>query len=216
VFRARQGFRWDDDPDAPALMLAVDIVGGGSGLSNRLITRLRQKEGLSYGVGAGLSLGSRERLAMFSIGGIAAPQNVNRAEQALREELERARKEGFTEVELEDAKKGQLQSRLLNRSQDPVVAGAWINNLDLGRTFNSRAVQPAARRHAGAIEYRLHKYIDRTDDFRHCRRCEEARSNGVFDGCGCRCVRWAEVDLRACFNGRYLTYCDVRHQCWRV
>jgi zinc protease len=136
VFRARQEFPLrDDDPDAPALMLAVDIVGGGSGLSNRLITRLRQKDGLSYGVGAGLGLGSRERLAMFSIGGIAAPQNVNRAEQALREELERARKDGFTEVELEDAKKGQLQSRLLNRSQDPVVAGAWINNLDLGRTF---------------------------------------------------------------------------------
>jgi zinc protease len=96
---------------------------------------LRQKDGLSYGVGAGLGVGSRERLATFSIGGIAAPQNVGKAEQALREELERARKDGFTAAEVDDAKKGLLQSRLLNRSQDAVVTSSWIGNLDLGRTF---------------------------------------------------------------------------------
>jgi zinc protease len=136
VFRARQDFPLrDDDPDAPALTIAVEILGGGSGLSNRLITRLRQKDGLSYGVGAGLGVGSRERLATFSIGGIAAPQNVGKAEQALREELERARKDGFTAAEVDDAKKGLLQSRLLNRSQDAVVTSSWIGNLDLGRTF---------------------------------------------------------------------------------
>ncbi len=96
VFRARLAFPMrDDDPDAAALMIADEIFGGGSGMSNRLMVRLRQKDGLSYGVGSGLALGSRERLATFSIGGIAAPQNVGRAEQAVREELERARKEGF-------------------------------------------------------------------------------------------------------------------------
>ena len=106
VFRARQEFPLrDDDPDAAALTIATEILGGGSGLANRLMVRLRQKDGLSYGVGAGLALGSRERLATFTIGGIAAPQNVNRAEQALREELERARKEGFTAAEVDDAKK---------------------------------------------------------------------------------------------------------------
>ena len=136
MFRARLAFPMrDDDPDAAALMIADEIFGGGSGMSNRLMVRLRQKDGLSYGVGSGLALGSRERLATFSIGGIAAPQNVGRAEQAVREELERARKEGFTAAEVDDAKKGLLQSRLLNRSQDPVVAGAWVSNLDLGRSF---------------------------------------------------------------------------------
>jgi zinc protease len=136
VFRARQEFPLrDDDADAAALTVAVEILGGGGGLSNRLMMRLRQKEGLSYGVGAGLALGSREQLTTFSIGGIAAPQNVNKAETALREELERARRDGFTAEEVADAKKGLLQSRLLNRSQDPVVAGAWASNLDLGRTF---------------------------------------------------------------------------------
>ncbi len=163
MFRARQDFPLrDDDPDAPALVIASDILGGGSGMSNRLMERLRQKDGLSYGVGAGLGLGSRERLATFSIGGIAAPQNVGKAEQALREELERARRDGFTVLEVDDAKKGMLQSRLLNRSQDPVVAGAWVNYLDLGRTFafskqfeeRLRAVTPEQ------VNAAFRKYID--------------------------------------------------------
>ncbi|MGB3427199.1 MAG: hypothetical protein WBA53_03400, partial [Burkholderiaceae bacterium] len=33
------------------------------------------------------------------------------------------------------ARKGLLQERSVNRSQDGIVAGAWVNNLDLGRTF---------------------------------------------------------------------------------
>ena len=163
IFRARLDFPLrDDDPDAPALLIANEIFGGGSGLSNRLMVRLRQKDGLSYGVGSGVSLGSRERYSMFTIGGLSAPQNVNRAEQAVREEMERALKEGFTAAEVEDAKKGLLQARTLNRSQDPVVAGAWISNLDLGRTFafskqfedRLRAVTPEQ------VNAAFRKYID--------------------------------------------------------
>ena len=163
IFRARLDFPLrDDDPDAPALLLANEILGGGSGLSNRLMVRLRQKDGLSYGVGSGVALGSRERYSTFTIGGLSAPQNVNRAEQAVREELERALKDGFTATEVEDARKGLLQARTLNRSQDPVVAGAWISNLDLGRTFafskqfedRLRAVTPEQ------VNAAFRKYID--------------------------------------------------------
>ncbi|HQR54831.1 MAG TPA: pitrilysin family protein [Burkholderiaceae bacterium] len=163
IFRARLDFPLrDDDPDAPALLLANEIFGGGSGLSNRLMVRLRQKDGLSYGVGSGVALGSRERYSTFTIGGLSAPQNVNRAEQAVREELERALKDGFTATEVEDARKGLLQARTLNRSQDPVVAGAWISNLDLGRTFafskqfedRLRAVTPEQ------VNAAFRKYID--------------------------------------------------------
>jgi len=136
IIRARLDFPLrDDDPDAPALTLANEIFGGGAGLSNRLIERLRQKDGLSYGAGTGLSLGSRSRVASWGLGAIVAPQNAARAEQAIREELERARRDGFTAKEVEDARNGLLQERLVNRSQDGIVAGAWINNLDLGRTF---------------------------------------------------------------------------------
>jgi zinc protease len=125
----------DDDPDAPALTLANDIFGGGAGLANRLIDRLRQKDGLSYGAGSGLNINSRTRYATWTIGALVAPQNAARAEQAIREEIERVRRDGFTAKEVEDFKRGILQERLVNRSQDGIVAGAWASYLDLGRTF---------------------------------------------------------------------------------
>ncbi|MBC8119526.1 MAG: insulinase family protein, partial [Burkholderiaceae bacterium] len=125
----------DDDLDAPALTLANDIFGGGSGLSNRVIDRLRQRDGLSYGAGTSLALGSRYRLSSWTLGAIMAPQNVAKAESALRDEIARARRDGFTARELDDAKKGTLQDRANNRAQDAVLASAWAANLDLGRTF---------------------------------------------------------------------------------
>jgi zinc protease len=163
TIRARLDFPLrDDDPDAPALTVANDIFGGGAGLSNRLIERLRQKDGLSYGAGTGLNVGSRNRVATWGLGAIVAPQNATRAEQAIREELERARRDGFTAKEVEDAKEGILQERLVNRSQDGIVAGAWVNNLDLGRTFEFskqfedrlKALTP------GEVNAAFRKYID--------------------------------------------------------
>jgi len=163
ILRARLDFPLrDDDPDAPALLLANEILGGGSGLSNRLMVRLRQKDGLSYGVGSGVAFGSRERNATFTIGALAAPQNVTRAEEAVREEIQRALKDGFTATEVEDARNGLLQARALNRAQDPVVASAWIGYLDLGRTFafskqfedRLRAVTPEQ------VNAAFRKYID--------------------------------------------------------
>jgi zinc protease len=75
------------------------------------------------------------RFGTWSLAAIVAPQNATKAEQAMREELARAMRDGFSAKEVEDAKKGALQERLVNRSQDGVVAGAWIANLDVGRTF---------------------------------------------------------------------------------
>ncbi|MFN9210801.1 MAG: M16 family metallopeptidase [Betaproteobacteria bacterium] len=125
----------DDDADAPALFIANWIFGGGSGLSNRLIDRLRQKDGISYGAGSGLSLGSRERYATWSAAALVAPQNAAQAERALLEEIERVRRDGFTAQEIEDAKRGFVDAQRLSRSQDSTVAAANANNLDLGRSW---------------------------------------------------------------------------------
>jgi zinc protease len=61
-----------------------------SGLSSRLLDRLRQKEGLSYSAGSSLSMGSRQRLSSWTVAAMVAPQNAARAEQAFLEELRRA------------------------------------------------------------------------------------------------------------------------------
>ena len=124
----------DDDPDAAALLIANEIFGSG-GMSNRVMERLRQRDGISYGAGSGLTLGSRYRIASWTLVASMAPQNALKAEQALRDEIARARSDGFTAKEVEDAKKGTLQERATNRSQDQVLAGAWTANMDLGRTF---------------------------------------------------------------------------------
>jgi zinc protease len=125
----------DDDPDYPALLLANYIFGGGPGLSNRLVERVRQRDGISYGAGSALLVNSRDRAGAWQIAGLVAPQNAARFEQAVREEVERMLKGGFTAKEIEDAKNGLLQERLLNRSQDGTVAQTWVGLLDVDRTF---------------------------------------------------------------------------------
>jgi zinc protease len=125
----------DDDPDAAALLVGNYIFGGGAGLSNRLIDRVRQRDGLSYGAGSGLNLSGIDRASSFGIGAIGAPQNMAKIEAAIRDELTRAAREGFTQKELDDARNGILQERLLGRSEDGTLAGAWVGNLYLNRTF---------------------------------------------------------------------------------
>ena len=136
VFLARQNVQMrDDDPDFPALYVANYILGGGAGFDSRLAARIRQKDGLSYGVGSDLSVGSIDRAAVWSAYAIAAPANVARVESAFTAELERALKDGFTDAEVAAAKSGIVQMRAQNRSQDGTLANGWTGNLYLDRTF---------------------------------------------------------------------------------
>jgi len=125
----------DDDPDAPALALATRIIGGGSGLHNRLVDRVRQKDGLSYGIGAALQINGRDRAGSWGVGAISAPQNVNHVEQDVKEELDRVLRDGFTDDEIKQAKQGYRQEHVLARSDDGALAAGWIVNLDLDRTY---------------------------------------------------------------------------------
>jgi len=136
VYRARIPLDLrDDDADVPPLALATRIIGGGSGLHNRLVDRIRQKDGLSYGIGAGLQVSGRDRAASWGVGAIAAPQNVNRVEQEVKEELERVLRDGFTDDEVRQAKQGYREERVLARSEDGALAAGWVANLDLDRTY---------------------------------------------------------------------------------
>jgi zinc protease len=124
-----------EDPDYPALMLADYIFGGGGGLKSRLMDRIRQKEGLSYGGGTQLEGGELDRAGMFSISAIAAPQNLAKVDTAVREELARALKDGFTAAELGGAKSGLMQQRIQTRADDGALAAGWTSYLYRGRTY---------------------------------------------------------------------------------
>ncbi len=135
-YRARIGVDLrDDDPDAPALGLATRIIGGGSGLHSRLVDRIRQKDGLSYSIGAGLLVNGRDRAAAWGVGAIAAPQNIDRVEQEVKEELERVLRDGFSAEEVRLSKQGYRQERVLARSEDGGLAAGWVGHLDLDRTY---------------------------------------------------------------------------------
>jgi zinc protease len=123
-----------EDADYPALMLANYIFGEG-GLKSRLMDRIRQKEGLSYGGGSDLGAGDLDRAGSFSISAIAAPQNLRKLYAAVRDELARAVKDGFTPDELADAKSGLMQQRVQNRTNDAALASGWTSYLYRGRTF---------------------------------------------------------------------------------
>ncbi len=122
----------DDDPDYPALALAGYIFGGGF-LNSRLATRIRQKEGISYGVGAQVQASSQDRNGLFIAFAIYAPQNLARLEAAFKEEVERAVQEGFSIKEVEAAKTGYLQARQVSRAQDRELASLLLNYRYLGR-----------------------------------------------------------------------------------
>jgi zinc protease len=111
----------DDDPDYPALVLGNYMLGGGF-LNSRLATRIRQKEGLSYGVGSVFSAGSLDKNGQFFAQAIFAPQNATKLEAAIKEEITRALKDGFTAEEVAAAKSGYLQFAQLNRAQDGSLA----------------------------------------------------------------------------------------------
>jgi len=124
----------DDDADYPALILGNYMLGGGF-LNSRLATRIRQKEGLSYGVGSNLSASALDKTGTFTSFAIYAPQNVAKLEAAFKEEIARALKDGFTADEVTAAKSGYLQSRQVNRAQDAGLSRTLASYLFLNRTL---------------------------------------------------------------------------------
>ena len=123
----------DDDPDFPALVLGNYLLGGGP--DSRLWRRVREKEGLSYGVGSFLSASGFDEKGDFGLYAIYAPQNRERVEAALREELARALADGFTADEVAAGKKDLLNGRKLARTQDGALAGRLLSYLVLDRTL---------------------------------------------------------------------------------
>ena len=123
----------DTDPEFPALYLANYLLG--SSETSRLWTRVRTREGLSYSVRSNLSLSSFEPSGSWTIYAIFAPDNKEKLEQVIQEELDRALTEGFTAQEVEQGVYALLNYRKLARTRDSVLAGTWLHYLEADRSF---------------------------------------------------------------------------------
>jgi zinc protease len=124
----------DDDPQYPALEIGNEILGGGV-MNSRLATRIRQKDGLSYGVGSQVHADSLDAVGSFSIFAISAPQNTAKVESDTKEEMAKVIANGFTADEVAAAKSGILSEMTLSRSNDGSLARDLAAHLYLNRDF---------------------------------------------------------------------------------
>ncbi|MES2208078.1 MAG: pitrilysin family protein [Pseudomonadota bacterium] len=123
----------DTNPDYPALIAANTLLGGGF-LNSRLATRIRQKEGISYGVGSTLKTSADDPYSEWRIYAIFAPQNRERLMKAINEELFAMQKDPINPQILQNTLQGWLEARRLARSQDDRLAASLAEWMRLGRT----------------------------------------------------------------------------------
>ncbi|RBW54787.1 pitrilysin family protein [Ruegeria sp. A3M17] len=90
-----------DDPDFFAAFILNHILGGG-GFESRLMQEVREKRGLTYGIGTYLV---PKDLASVYLGSVSSSNDrIAEAVEVIRDEWARAASEGVTQKELDDAK----------------------------------------------------------------------------------------------------------------
>ena len=161
VLRGGLNFRLrEDDPDFPAMVLANYLLGGSS--TARLPARVREKEGLSYSTFSTIRTNAFDDAGTFGISAIYAPQNRVRVEQAIREELQRAVRDGFTAAEVQAGKQAILEARRLSRAQDRSLATRLAGYSFAKRTFawDIALEERIAKATPAEVNAALRKHID--------------------------------------------------------
>jgi zinc protease len=150
----------DDDPEYPATLVANHMTGGGTGAL--LWKRIREKDGVSYGVGSQMQVSPFEKSAAWLAYAIYAPENLAKLKLGFDEEMAGARKDGFTAEQLSDSKRGLLQSRRLARAQDAQLASLLAGELELDRTmaFDQRLDQAIEALTLEQVNAAFRKHID--------------------------------------------------------
>jgi zinc protease len=151
----------DDNPDYPALVLGNFMTGGGF-LNSRLATRIRVKDGLSYGVNSFLNASPLDVSGRFGAFAIYAPQNSDKLMAAFDEEIAKILDKGFTDEEIAEAKKGWLQSRKVSRANDRELARTLAGREYLGRTlaWDEALESKVAALTNAQIQAAMKKFID--------------------------------------------------------
>ena len=124
----------DTHADYPALFLGNYMLGGGS-LRSRLADRIRQKEGLSYGVSSSLQGGTRDPVSKWTAMAIFNPTNVDKVTSALKEEIAKVLKDGFTAKEVALATSSIKQAMKVARANDKTLAFTMIEQMQDDRTW---------------------------------------------------------------------------------
>jgi zinc protease len=124
----------DTHPDNAALVLA-DFVFGGGALSSRLMNRIRQSEGLSYGGMSHYNANAQDKSATFFMAASCNPKNIDKLDNAMLDELSKMDKDGITVKELAEAKKAYLASLKQQRASDSKLAMLLQSEVQVGRSI---------------------------------------------------------------------------------
>ena len=134
VYGAAFRFELDDThPDYAALEIGNYVLG--VGFTSRLMDRLRQKEGWSYGCGTQLAVGSKDKVSQFLIYAFCNPDVIDKVDAGAVEELNRLLKKGITDDELKLARASYLDEMKVARGKDSTLASSLREGLYLGRTM---------------------------------------------------------------------------------
>jgi zinc protease len=128
----------DDHPDYPALLIGNEVLGG-SGFASRLMSRIREKEGLSYGVMSMFRSSALDPRATFSVMAICNPVNAEKVVALAREEMERLAADGITQDELTESQQGWIKGAEADRGDDGKLASILASSLFAGRTLEHQA-----------------------------------------------------------------------------
>jgi zinc protease len=115
-------------------MLLANYMFGGS-ITGRAPNRIRNQEGLSYGVNSRFAAPAVGDAASFGGTAISNPQNTPRVEASFRDELAKTLANGFTADEVASAKKALRDQRTVGRSQDGQLLNLIATREEFGRTL---------------------------------------------------------------------------------
>ena len=123
----------ESSADYPAMVLANYMFGGS--ITARMPDRIRNKEGLSYGASSRFTAPTDGNAALFSGTVSCNPANMPKVESSFVDELKKTVRDGFTQSELDSAKKAYADSRKVGRSQESGLVALIDSHEQLGRTM---------------------------------------------------------------------------------
>jgi len=152
------GLRYED-PDSLAVRVASSILG--SDFTSRLMSTVRDEEGLTYGIGASIT-GDTFVDGSWAITASFSPQLLDQGVASTRRELDKWWQSGVTAAELEARKTNLVGSFQANLATSEGMAGAILQALERGKPLTwlddyPKAIQALT---VGQVNAAIKKYLD--------------------------------------------------------
>jgi zinc protease len=121
------------DPEFVALDLANEMLGGGTFISSRIASRLRESEGMSYGAGSVLRFNYEFPASSWLVYAIFNPIYKSKLDSALHDEITKAITAGFRQDELKTSLSAWLQQRKAELGNDEGLASRLASYMSVGK-----------------------------------------------------------------------------------